>query len=127
MRLNLDNLPSDLVLLHGLLRDMAAVVEHRDSEIERLQTIVKQLQRTQFGGRSERLDPDQPALGLEDLDRGKLPAHLPRIETVVGVPSTVCPFCARLHRTGEDVSERRDIVLAQFRVLVVRRPHACRA
>jgi len=52
----------------GLLRDMAAVVEHRDGEIERLQTIIKQLQRTQFGRRSERLDPDQLALGLEDLD-----------------------------------------------------------
>jgi transposase len=68
MRLDLDNLPSDMVLLHGLLRDMAAVVEHCDGEIERLQTIIKQLQRTQFGRRSERLDPDQLALALEDLD-----------------------------------------------------------
>jgi hypothetical protein len=57
MRLDLDNLPSDMALLHGLLRDMAAVVQHRDGEIERLQTIIKQLQRTQFGRRSERLDP----------------------------------------------------------------------
>jgi transposase len=64
MRLDLDNLPSDMVLL----RDMAAVVEHRDGEIERLQTIIKQLQRAQFGRRSERLDPDQLALALEDLD-----------------------------------------------------------
>ena len=37
--------------------------------------------------------------------------------------STVCPCCAgTLHRIGEDVSERLDIVPAQFRVLVVRRP-----
>jgi hypothetical protein len=62
MRLDLDNLPSDMALLHDLLRDMAAVVEHRDGEIERLQTIIKQLQRTQFGRRSERLDPDQPSV-----------------------------------------------------------------
>jgi hypothetical protein len=68
MRLDLDNLPSDMVLLHGLLRDMAAVVEHRDGEIERLQTVIKQLQRMQFGRRSERLDPDQLALALEDLN-----------------------------------------------------------
>src|SRR5258708_37448991 len=68
MRLDLDNLPSDMVLLHGLLRDMAAVVEHRDGEIERLQPINKQLQRAQFGRRSERLDPDQLALAPEDLD-----------------------------------------------------------
>ena len=47
MRLDLDNLPSDMVLLHGLLRDMAAVVEHRDGEIERLQTIINS-----FSGRS---------------------------------------------------------------------------
>ena len=40
----------------------------RDSEIERLQLIIKQLQRARFGRRSERLDPDQLALGLEDLD-----------------------------------------------------------
>jgi hypothetical protein len=68
MRLYLDNLPSDMVLLHGLPRDMAAVVEHRDCEIERLQTIIKQLKRVQFGRRSEPLDPDQLALALEDLD-----------------------------------------------------------
>jgi hypothetical protein len=41
MRLDLDNLPSDMVLLHSLVRDMAAVVEHRDDQIERLQTIIK--------------------------------------------------------------------------------------
>ena len=43
--------------------------------------------------------------------------------------STACPCCAgTLHRIGEDVSERLDIVPAQFRVLVVRRPkYACRA
>src|ERR687898_744458 len=62
-------------------------------------------------------------------NRGALPAHLPRVETVVDVTSTVCPCCAgTLHRIGEDVAERLDIVPAQFRVLVVRRPkYACRA
>jgi transposase len=58
-----------------------------------------------------------------------LPAHLPRIERVVDVESTICPCCSgALHRIGEDVSERLDIVPAQFRVIVVRRPkYACRA
>ena len=80
MRLDLDNLPSDMVLLHGLLRDMAAVIEHRDGEIERLQTVIKQLQRMQFGRRSERLDPDQLALALEDLnsDIGRAEASGPQ-------------------------------------------------
>ncbi len=62
-------------------------------------------------------------------NRGALPAHLPRIETVVDIADDSCPCCsAPLHRIGEDVSERLDVVPAQFRVLVVRRPkYACRA
>lgn len=124
MRLDLDNLPSDM----GLLRDMAAVVEHRDGEIELLQTIIKQLQRTQFGRRSERLDPDQLALGLEDLDsdigraessgphvggepadkrprRKPLADHLPREEVVIDVANDACPCCGGvLHSIGESVS-----------------------
>ena len=68
MRLDLENLPSDIELLHRLMRDMASVVESRDSEIERLRRLIKQFQRRQFGRRSEQLNPDQLALGLEDLD-----------------------------------------------------------
>jgi transposase len=47
---------------------------------------------------------------------------------VIDVASTICPCCSgALHRIGEDVAERLDIVPAQFRVLVVRRPkYACR-
>lgn len=41
MRLDLDNLPHDTVLLHQLVRDMAAVVSIREDEIERLQAIIK--------------------------------------------------------------------------------------
>jgi hypothetical protein len=51
MRIDLDNLPVDTALLHHLVRDMAAVVEHRDGEIERLKLIIKKLQRAQFGRR----------------------------------------------------------------------------
>ena len=47
MRVDLDNLLSDTGLLHQLVRDMASLVEHRDEEIERLQQIIKQLQRAQ--------------------------------------------------------------------------------
>jgi len=61
---------------------------------------------------------------------GALPAHLPRVETVVEPSSTLCPCCSgALHRIGEDTAERLDIVPARFRVLVVRRPkygcHSC--
>jgi transposase len=63
------------------------------------------------------------------INRGALPAHLPRIEIVVDIDDKTCPCCqGELHRIGEDRSERLDIVPAQFRVLVTRRPkYACRA
>src|SRR4051795_8721693 len=46
--------------------------EERDAaqaEIEKLRLLVRQLQRGRFGRRSERLDPDQLQLGLEDLEQ----------------------------------------------------------
>jgi hypothetical protein len=43
MQLDLNNLPSDTTLLHRLVCDMASVVEQRDSEIDRLQLIIKEL------------------------------------------------------------------------------------
>jgi transposase len=139
--------------------EIARLAKERDrarSESERLRAIIKELQRHRFGRRSERLDPDQLALALEDLEqtvaaaeageekaakperlrparrrinRGALPAHLPRVETVIDIADRTCPCCAgALHRIGEDVAERLDIVPAQFRVLAVRRPkYACRA
>lgn len=68
MLVDLDDLPADPELLHRLVRDMAAAVESRDGGIERLQAIIRKLQRARFGRRSEPLDPDQLALALEDLD-----------------------------------------------------------
>ena len=152
MRFDLKNLPSDVAALHHLVRDMAAVVEHRDGEIERLQTIIKQLQRAQFSRRSERLDLDQLALALEDLDsdigraeasgstaavesddkrprRKPLPDHLPREEVVMDVATDACPCCGGvLHSIGESVSEMLDWVPAQLRVVRITRPkYACRA
>lgn len=126
-------------------------------ENERLRKIIRELQRHRFGRRAESLPVDQLLLGLEEAEqaeaaeqakaeemapaervsrvakrranRGALPAHLPRIEIVVDVADQSCPCCSGpLHRIGEDASERLDVVPAQFRVLVVRRPkYACRA
>jgi transposase len=61
-------------------------------------------------------------------NRGHLPPHLPRIERVIEPTSTLCPCgCGEMARIGEDVSERLDVIPAQFRVLVTRRPrYACR-
>ena len=126
-------------------------------ENERLRQIIKEMQRHRFGRRAETLPEDQLLLALEEADqvvaaaeaeseqeapaeravhaarrrtnRGSLPTHLPRVEMVVDIEDHACPCCrGALHRIGEDVSERLDIVPAQFRVLVVRRPkYACRA
>src|SRR4051794_35032952 len=139
-------------------RDLAR--EERDAaqaEIEKLRLLIRQLKRGQFGRRSEKLDPDQLQLGLEDLEQtvaaaeaaqeevaarnstprtprvrrrnlGALPAHLPRVEVLVDVEDKSCPCCGgALHVIGEDTSEMLDIVPAQLRVKVIRRPrYGCR-
>ena len=124
----------------------------------RLESIVSELRRERFGPRSEKLDPEQFNLPLEDVElaqgvleaaqekarralkgqcpassapnrnRGHLPKHLPRVERVIEPATTLCPCgCGEMTRIGEDVSERLDVVPAQLRVLVTRRPkYACR-
>lgn len=151
MWLDLDNLPSDVGLLHQLVRDMASLVDTSNDEIERLQAIIKKLQRMQFGSRSERLDPDQLALGLEDLDadigcieesrpvvvapvseprpkRVSLPDHLEREEVVIDAAHEACPCCGgALHAMGTSTSEMLDWVPAKLRVMRIARPkYACR-
>jgi len=148
MTLDADALPDDPAILRGMLR-----AAH--DEIERLRSFISALNRNRFGARSEKLDPDQLNLGLEDAEQalaassaaiergigrsakatpqrrnlGNLPAHLPRVERVIDIDDKACPCCrGELHRIGEDVAERLDIVPAQFRVIVTRRPkYACRA
>src|SRR5919107_2852788 len=100
------------------------------AEIEKLRLLIRQLQRGRFGRRSERLDPDQLQLGLEDLEQsaaaaeaaqeaasrssdpprpprsrrrnlGALPAHLPRVEVLVDLADKSCPCCGgALHVIG---------------------------
>ena len=145
-----DSLPDDPGTLKAML-----IAERTQNE--RLRQIIKELQRHRFGRRAETLPEDQMLLGLEEVEqvaasseaeteianpaeratraakrrinRGSLPAHLPRIEVVVDIEDHACPCCGNaLHRIGEDASERLDLVPAQFRVLVVRRPkYACRS
>src|SRR5271166_6911296 len=144
-----ESLPDDPASLKAMLLAERA-------QNERLRQIIKELQRHRFGRRAESLPEDQLLLALEDveqaetdaaasaeenapaeralaqkrrLNRGSLPPHLPRIETIVDLDDKTCPCCrGALHKIGEDVSERLDVVPAQFRVFVVRRPkYACRS
>src|SRR4051794_14479925 len=120
--------PNDVAALHAML--VAAWAE-RDAERaekaqlaaqnDRLRHLIRQLQRLQFGRRSEKLAPDQLALALEDVEqtiaeteaqqekadpafkraraetrrigRGSLPEHLPRVEVVIEPENTACTCC----------------------------------
>src|SRR6476469_2045799 len=69
-------LPNDIAALRAML--VTAWAE-RDTERaekaqlaaqnDRLRQLIRQLQRLQFGRRSEKLDPDQLALALEDVEQ----------------------------------------------------------
>jgi transposase len=124
---------------------------------ERLQHLLRKLQRMRFGRRSEQLSDDQLQFAFEEVEaslagteaeaekrspelrkrravrrragRGRLPAHLPRIEQLIMPEDTACPCCrGTLVEIGTDSSERLDVIPAQFRVIVTKRPKlACRA
>jgi transposase len=158
-----DTLPDDVAGLRVLVltawaeRDAERAENGRlADQNDRLRQLIRQLQRMQFGRRSEKLDPDQLNLALEDLEqavaeveaeqdkadparrkarsekrragRGPLPEHLPRVEVVVEPEHTACPCCGgAMHMIGEDRSQRLDVIPAQYQVIVTRRPkYACR-
>ena len=69
-------LPTDIEALHALVaatraeRDAAiAECDQALSQIDRLRQLLRQLQRAQFGRRSEKLDPEQLLLALEDIEQ----------------------------------------------------------
>jgi transposase len=127
------------------------------SRNEQLHHLLLKLKRRQFGRQSERLPEDQLLFAFEEIEatlaanaaegakqspalrdqqakrrragRGRLPAHLPRVEQVLAPEATACPCCqGPLVEIGADTSERLDVIPAQFRVIVTRRPKlACRA
>lgn len=124
---------------------------------EQLHHLLLKLKRRQFGAKSERLPENQLLFAFEEIEatlagnaaeagkasptlranqakrrregRGRLPAHLPRVEQVLAPEATACPCCqGPLVEIGVDAAERLDVIPAQFRVLVTKRPKlACRA
>jgi transposase len=77
---------------------------------------------------AEAIIKGKPGGKTRNRNRGQLPAHLPRIERIIEPASTLCPCgCGEMTKIGEDVCERLDVIPAQLRVLVTRRPkYACR-
>ncbi|HXW21834.1 MAG TPA: IS66 family transposase, partial [Rhodomicrobium sp.] len=167
----LDGLPNDIGALKAMVLHWAeataakdAALAEKEAELARIQDAnarlwetLRQLRRAQFGRKSEKLNPDQLSLAMEDteqaiaetsteakdahatlqasrkkprsVNRGALPSHLPREEIVIQPENKVCPCCGgAMHAMGEDRSERLDVIPAQFKVIVTRRPkYACRA
>lgn len=145
-----EGLPSDPQALQALVRELMA-------RCEKLEHLLRVARNAQYGRSSEKLNQDQLELTLEDVEqalagieaeedkespaksreraakrranRGALPEHLPRIVETIAPESTVCPCCGEAMREiGADESQRLDVVPAQFRVIVTRRPKfACRA
>jgi transposase len=129
---------------------LQAVEKSANERITNLTSILKVLERAQYGKRSERLrlavNDEQAAFAFEEveiglsairseLDRaaGNKPkraprprkgfaAHLERIEETI--EPEIPADCAGLEKVliGEDRSERLDVVPPKFRVIVTRRP-----
>jgi transposase len=149
-----DALPNDMPGLRAAALGLLAERDELLRRVERMHHIIRQFQRAQFGRRSELLDPDQLRLALEEREiasaheqataekqtkaqrprpapgaRKSLPAYLPRIEVVIEPETMSCPCCGGgMHVIGEEKSERLDVIPAQHRILVTRRPkYGCRA
>lgn len=127
------DLPDDIAVLKAMLIAAQAREVRKDDRIERLEKLVAAFKQAAFGRKSEKADPDQFDLALEDLEkaiaaihaeddadspsgkpqpkpratnRGSLPAHLFRVEEIIEPGSLICG--GGLHCIGEDVSERLD-------------------
>lgn len=139
-----------LVAAQAEITRLEAVEKSANERIANLASILKVLQRTQHGTRSERLrlavNDEQVSFAFEEIETGlsaiqseldrasgdkpkRAPrprkgfaAHLERIEEVIepDFPAE----CAGLEKVliGEDRSERLDVVPPKFRVIVTRRP-----
>ena len=113
---------ADLLEEIAVLKAMLIAADARDKRIARLEELVAALKQAVFGRKSEKSDPDQFELALEDLEtamaviyaeedaedraakrpakpraanRGSLPRHLLRIGEVIVPESLTCACGAR--------------------------------
>jgi len=151
---DIDALKAIILASQAKMADQDGIIERKEDRIIRLEKLLADFKRALYGAKSEKGHPDQYHLALEDIEtamavvhaedeaidppktaasksrvgRGVLPKHLPRVEEVIAPEDVTCGCGAMRHIIGGDVSERLDIVPAQFRVLVTRRPkYACRS
>jgi len=95
--------------------------------LEDLEQTIAENQAAQDGAQTDDL-PAPRRVKSAARNHGALPAHLPRYEVVIDAAPENCPCCGgAMHRIGELCTEQLDIVPAQLRVRVTRRPrYACR-
>jgi transposase len=147
-----DALPNDPIALQQMLRELyaendklrlliARMTRHQFGSrseqltVEQLQLGLEDQEQT-VAEREAAEDATAPAEGAETRSRttrparnhGALPSHLPRYEVVIDVAHEACPCCGgKMHCIGDLRTEQLDIVPAQLRVRVTRRPrYACR-
>jgi len=132
--------------------ELKALKASADERIARLTPILKSFERARFGRRSEKLgsqslDDEQSAFVFDEIETGLasiqaelgkrqsadkakraprlrkgFPAHLERIEIIIEPDDLPENAGKQKILTGEDVSERLDVIAARFRVIVTRRP-----
>jgi len=166
MEIALDAIPEDMEALKAAflaMRAEAAAVKIENARLvaentfldalnQKLAHYVAKLKRLSFGKSSERLNPDQLQLALEDLEqkmaevqaeaektapdevkarrardrrdsRPSLPETLPEAHVTIEPDLSGCPCCqGPLHVIGEDAARRLDVIPVQYRRLVTHRP-----
>ncbi len=156
MQIDLDNLPDDPATLQQMLRDVVRELDTENDKLrllihrlvrhrfgrrseqltdDQLQLGLEDLEQTVAANQAAQdtiaPEPKEQKRRAAPAQRnlGDLPAHLPRYEVVVDIEHRECPCCGgALHVIGETRSQQLDIVPAQLRVRVTRRPrYACRA
>jgi transposase len=150
-------IPSDPDVLRAFVLEIIAERDAAIARCAKLEHLLRVARDAQYGRSSEKLSADQFEFALEDVEqavatleaeedktspakgreraakrranRGALPEHLPRIVETIAPENTNCACCgSAMHEIGADESQRLDIVPAQYRVIVTRRPKfACRA
>lgn len=151
MEINIDSLPNDPKLMREIIINQAIELSEKNNEIEKLKHYISKFQRSQYGPRSERLEPGQQVFPdfvdvIEDArhevklkqpfrdsekqqekkghGRQMIPKNLPRKDILVDVPENErnCQGCGRaLKEFGEEVSEKIEFKPASYFVQRFRR------
>ena len=82
------DLPDDIDALKAMLVASEARNLRKDERIERLETLVAAFKQAAFGRKSEKSDPDQFELALEDLETAIAAVHAEEADVPVAKRST---------------------------------------